>query len=226
MGHSTARLRVPAIVAVFAVLVACGGSTATTGPTEASTPELHESATSAATLESTLSPEPTPGASNAATPSADANTFVSDQYKYALTLPPGAALVAWHGADRPWDGHAKVDIAGGPYTDRTSVAEGGLLIIGSEAENLDEFFGRFEANGPRFRGCNAAKDRLDVTIGGVPAIAFTQICGEDESDAFGRVALFNDGRGVGASILTTLGNEVAARDRLVELLDGLEWRTD
>jgi hypothetical protein len=151
--------------------------------------------------------------------------FVSDQYKYALTLPPGAALLAWHGADRQWDGQVKVDIGPSPYTDRTSVAEGGLLIIGSEAESLDEFFGRFEANGPRFRGCNPAKDRLDVTIGGVLAIGFTQICGDDESDAFGRVALFNDGRGIGATIQTTVGNEVAARDRLVELLEGLEWRT-
>jgi hypothetical protein len=227
MGPRARHATVPAILAVLAIaLGACGGSsptqTATTPTTQASTP----------TPDTTVEPtpesitQPTPAATDepteTAAASAAADTFESKQYGYALTLPPGAALLRWHQAVRQWDGQFKVDTGPNPYTDRNAVAEGGLLIIGSKAESLGEFFSRFEASGPRFRGCNAARNRLDVTIGGVPAIGFTQVCGEDARDGFGRVALFKDGRGIGASI-ATIGDTVAARDRLIELLEGLEW---
>ncbi|HEX5015865.1 MAG TPA: hypothetical protein VFV72_17095 [Candidatus Limnocylindrales bacterium] len=152
----------------------------------------------------------------------DANTFTSPKYEYAITLPPGVALVGWHAADRAWNGAGIVQESG-TAIDRTSISEGGLLIVGSPAESLDEFYTRFEANGPRFNGCDAAGDRMDVTINGVPAIAFTQVCGDDENDDFGRVAIVNDGYGVGASILTTPGKKLEARDRLIELLEGLEF---
>jgi hypothetical protein len=228
MRRSALRLRVPGILAGLAVVaVACGGSSATSRPIVAATPGA--TATATATLvptpESTASPDRTAEPPPGVIASQEANTFVSPRYGYALTLPPHVALLGWHGADRQWDGQSKVHIAG-PYTDRTVVAEGGLLVIGSEAESLDEFVRRFEATGPRFRGCGMAQNRLDVTIGGVPAIGFTQICGDDAHDGFGRVALFNNGWGIGASIATTFGNEVAGRDRLIELLEGLEWRPE
>ena len=111
----------------------------------------------------------------------------------------------------------------GPYTDRSAVAEGGLFLIGAEADNLDEFFARFEGNGTRYHGCTEAQDRIDVTIGDIPVIAFTQRCANDS--AFARAALFKDGFGLGTWITTTPGKKIVARDRLIELLDGLEWRT-
>jgi hypothetical protein len=147
---------------------------------------------------------------------------VSHYYNYALTLPPRTALVRWHAATRRWDGATSVQEEG-PYIDWSTVAEGGMYIIGSPADSLDEFFTRFEAAGPRFHGCNAAEDRVDAAINGVPVIGFTQVCGSREG--FARLALFKDGFGIGASIHTMADKTVAARDRLIELLEGLEWRT-
>jgi len=179
---------------------------------------------SAAPTLATPSPEPTapPSVGPAASASAESNTFVSTYYNYALTLPPRTALVRWHAATRRWDGATSVPEEG-PYIDWSTVAEGGLLIVGSPADSLDEFFARFEAAGPRYHGCDAAEERVDATINGVPAIAYTQACGTGEG--FGRLALFKDGFGIGASIHTTADKLLPARDRLIELFDGLEWRT-
>jgi hypothetical protein len=160
---------------------------------------------------------PTPAASSAS------NTFESTRYRYSLTLPPGTLLLNWHSADRAWDGQAKVDMVG-PFTDRASIAEGGLFVIGAEAQSLDQFATRFEENGTRFHGCTAAQDRTDVTIGGVAAIAFTQRC-DHGAVGFGRVALFKDGFGLGTWISTLPGKEPAALDHLIELLGTLEWQT-
>lgn len=214
--------RVLASIATFAlILLACSraaSSSAAPVPTVAQTPA---GATTTPTREATPSPKPTagatPGQSQAAT---DANTFVSPNYRYALTLPPGTALLGWHGATRPWDGVNSVN-EDSPYLDRTSVAEGGLYIVGSPADSLDEFFTRFESNGPRAHACDPANDRVDVSVNGVPAIGFTQVCGE----GYGRLVVFKDGFGIGASIHTVEDNVVPARDRLIELLAGLEWRT-
>ena len=211
-------------LAIAVSLSACGGAATVQGtpveptmspvasPTTVPTPTRSEPPTAA----------PSPPASPSAASSAAGNTFVSEHYRYALTLPPGTLLLNWHSADRAWDGQAKVDMAG-QYPDRTAIAEGGLLVIGAEAESLDDFFTRFEANGTRFHGCTAAQDPTDVTIGGVAAIAFLQQCANN-TVGFARVALFKDGFGLGVWISTLPGKEGAARDRLIELLDGLEWQ--
>lgn len=147
---------------------------------------------------------------------------MSTHYQYALTLPPKTAQLAWRAAQRAWDGQARVDMAGS-LVDRTSVAEGGLLVIGAESDSLDAFFVQFAGNGTRYHGCSGAQNVTDAAIAGEPAIAFTQVCAGIA--AFGRVAMFRNGRGVGAWIATTPGKEVAARDRLIELLSSFEWRT-
>jgi hypothetical protein len=215
------------VFAAFIVgLAGCGSVGSPSVRPSAPSPTIAAAPTaSAAPTPATPSPEPTarPSVGPAATASAASNTFVSANYNYALTLPPRTALVRWHAASRRWDGATSVPEEG-PYTDSSTVAEGSLLIIGSPAESLDEFFARFEAAGPRFHGCNAAEDRVDATINGVPAIGFIQVCGPGEG--FGRLALFKDGFGIGASIHTTADKLVPALDRLIELFDGLEWRTD
>jgi hypothetical protein len=212
--------RVLAVPVVMALVVgACGGARSSPEVTASAT--IEATATSVATAAPTLSPEPTAASPGGAAPtaSADANTFVSPHYDYALTLPPGTVLLAWHAADRPWDGVNSVN-EDSLYVDRSSVAEGGLYILGSPADDLDEFFTRFESNGPRAHACDAAKDRVDVAINGVPAIGFTQVCGE----GYGRLVVFKDGFGIGASIHTLADKVVPARDRLIELFAGLEWR--
>jgi hypothetical protein len=205
-----------------AALAGCGDAAPASAPaTPSPTPAPVE--TPAPSAAPTPQSSPSTAASPSAGPSAAANTFVSEHYRYSLTLPPGTLLLNWHSADRAWDGQAKVDMAG-QYPDRTAIAEGGLLVIGAEAESLDDFFTRFEANGTRFHGCTPAQDPTDVTIGGVAAIAFLQQCANN-TVGFARVALFKDGFGLGVWISTLPGAEGAARDRLIELLDGLEWQT-
>ena len=218
MGRGVAKRRWIVGVAAALCLTAC-----TSGASSTPTPAATVSALPSATPTATARPSPTPVPTPASSPSGASNTFESTRYKYALTLPPGTTLLGWRAAERAWDGQARVDMAGS-YVDRTSVAEGGLLVIGAEADSLDTFFTQFVGNGTRFHGCTEARNVTDVTISGTPAIAFTQVCAGVA--AFGRVAMFNDGHGVGAWIVTTPGKELAARDRLVELLAGLEWRTD
>jgi hypothetical protein len=202
-------------------LAACGtpAPSATPTPTPLATPSPVETAAASPTV--TRSPTEAPAESSSAAASAAGDTFVSTLYPYALTLPPHSLLLVWHAAERPWDGQARVDMAGS-YVDRTSIAEGGLFLISAPTGDLDAFFTAFVANGTRFHNCTEGGDRVDTTIDDVPAIAFTQEC---EGVGFGRVALFKDGHGIGAWITTLPGEKVPARDRLIELLDGLEWRT-
>jgi hypothetical protein len=213
------------VFATFIVgLAACGSAASPSVRPSPSPSATTSAATSPSPTPATPSPEPTapPSVVPAATSSAAANTFVSQYYNYALTLPPRTALVRWHAATRRWDGATTVPEEG-PYIDWSTVAEGSLSIVGSPADSLDEFYARFEGAAPRFHGCDAAEDRIDAAINGVPVIGFTQVCGSPQG--FARLALFKDGFGIGASIHTMADKTVAARDRLIELFKGLEWRT-
>ena len=210
------RIIVGAVIAFG--IAACGTPSASPTATPSATSAGVDAPSPARTLESPSTPAPSP--TTAASTTSD--TFTSTRYRYTLTLPAGSLLLGWHSADRAWDGQAKVDMAG-PYPDRTGVAEGSLYLIGSEADGLEEFLDRFEGNGTRFHGCGPAQNRRDLMIGGVPAIGFTQACATGAT--FGRVALFKDGFGIGAWIASAPGAEMAALDKLVELLEGLEWQT-
>ena len=149
---------------------------------------------------------------------------MSEFYRYALTLPPGTMLLNWRPAERLWDGTSKLDRAG-PLTDRTGVSEGGLYLFGAAAESLAAWSDGVAMNGSRYHGCGPAENQVDVTINGVPAIAFTQACAENTNMA--RVALWKDGYGIGVWLgPTPPASLVAVRDRAVELLAGLEWRPD
>jgi hypothetical protein len=227
--RNTATRRLLASAGLAVSVLGCGsgtqGATVTNEPSEvagssatpATTPAVTSQPTIVETPEASRSASPRP----AATPAA--STFESPFYRYAITLPPGAAMLAWRPAQRLWDGTAKLDRAG-PLTDRTTVAEGGFYLFGAVDASLETWFARVEANGTRFHGCTPAQNRVDVTINGVPAIAFTQSCALGTHMA--RVALWEDGYGIGVWLgeasATTL---VAVRDRAVELLATLEWKT-
>ena len=209
------------VTALAVILAGCAAPTASPAVTPSST--LIASPTAVATPNATQSPEPTPDATQAATQRADGNTFVSPRYKYALTLPPGSLVVGWHAAERAWNGQAALE-SGGPYLDRTAIAEGGIHLFGAPSASLEEWFGTVEGNGIRSHRCTKAQNRRDASIGGAQAIAFTQVCGGG-SEIWVRVAIFKDGYGIGLWLHPTPGAEIAGRDRALELLKGLEWRT-
>ena len=217
--------RFVAAVAATILVAACGGSSGpvTPVPTPAfqSTPAV--TATPARTTKPTPSAAPTPEATESAAASAAANTFVSKRYQYAMTLPPGSMLVNWHSADRAWNGQANLD-SGGPYLDRTAVAEGGISMYGAPSASLEEWFGQVEGNGVRYHRCTKAQDRRDASIGDAKAIAFVQVCGGG-TETWVRVAVFKEGYGVGMWFHPSPGAEIAGRDKALELLKGLEWRT-
>jgi hypothetical protein len=185
-------------------------------PTPATTPAAASQPTVAETPETSRSASPRP----AATPAP--STFESPFYRYAITLPPGSMLLNWRPAQRMWDGISKIDRAG-PYTDRTAIAEGGLFLFGAGAESLESWFSRVAGHGSRYHGCTPGENRVDVTVNGVPAIAFTQSC--DENTNMARVALWKDSYGIGLWLgETSVDKLVAVRDRAVELLSTLEWQ--
>jgi hypothetical protein len=212
----------------MAVLItaACNGSAPT--PASRSSPELEPTLTPAAvattepTPATTPTPEPTPEATASAAASADANTFVSTRYKYALTLPPGTTKLGWHSAERAWNGQAMWEM-GGPYEDRNLIAEGGLFLLGVETPGLDDLFNAIEKNGTNYHRCTKAQNRRDATVGGVAVIGFTQEC---LGAYFARVVIVKDGHGIAMMVNTPPGSEIAGRDKAIELLEGLHWRTE
>jgi hypothetical protein len=209
-------------LAVAVILAGCGqGPTApgTAGDSAATTPATRTEPPPSAPAETPEATASTSSRPAAASPSA---TFESPLYRYAITLPAGSMLLNWRPAQRKWDGSSKIDRAG-PHTDRTAIAEGGLYLFGAEAESLESWFERVAANGARYHGCTPGDNRVDVTINGVPAIAFTQSC--DENTNMARVALWKDGYGIGVWLgETSVDKLVAVRDRAVELLSTLEWQ--
>jgi hypothetical protein len=222
MRRTSARLRIPAILAGAAILaVACGASSAT--PRSILPPSAPETATATlvATPEPTQSPDRTAEPTPAAAASQQANTFVSSRYPYALTYPPGTVQLGWYSAERTWNSSGRWDM-GEPYTDRNLIAEGGLHIFGAPTNGLDEFFGIIKGIGESHR-CTEPQNRRDATIGEATAIGFTQVC--DLGTAIARVVIVKDGYGIAMFVNTPTGGEIAGRDKAFELLEGLEWRT-
>jgi hypothetical protein len=213
--------------AIAIVLAACGASTpspvATPSPLPSPTPVATPTATAIASPEATRVPDPTPDATEAAAQSADPNTFVSPVYQYALTLPPGSLLRNWGPAERAWDFRSKLE-SGGPFLDDAAIKEGGIYLYGAPSASLEEWFGVVEGAGIRFHRCTKAQNRQDATIGDAKAIAFTQSC-SNNIERWARVAIFKDGYGVALWLHPTPGAEVAGRDRALEVLKGLQWRS-
>ena len=223
--RATAARRLVICLVLTLSIAGCGQGTVESST--AADPTIGPPATPAATSSPLPTEAPasaTPAPTRAAASPASLR-FESEVYPYAITLPPGAAILAWKPAERPWDGTAKLERAVNPYADRTTIAEGGLYLFGAEDPGLETWFGRVEDNGRNYHGCGAAENRVDVTINGVPAIAFTQTCASATNMA--RVALWKDGFGIGVWLgETTPDKLVAVRDRAVELLSTLEWTTD
>ena len=217
------EVSVPAILVFLAMgLASCGGSSDTPNPPPPSVePTTRAIASPSPAPEATSTPEAAPERTAEATATLDSDTFVSELYPYAITYPPGTMLLGWHAAERAWDVQAPWDMAG-PYPDVNLIAEGGLYIFGAPTAGLDEFLSAIEANGTRHR-CTEPQDRREATINGVAAIGFTQVC--DNGTAFARVILVKDGYGIAMFVNTRPGGEVAGRDKAMELLEGLEWRT-
>lgn len=222
MRQIASRYRLGVAIAV----VALAGSTGCAAPAVSTSAPPEPAPSSSATAEPT--PNDTPQSAPSTSPStsssliaAPAATFKSPFYRYAITLPAGTATRAWRGADRRWDGAAKLDMAS-PYLDRTGVGEHSFWLFGAEDPGLETWFARVEANGKQFHGCTPAENRVDVAINGTPAIAFTQSCEEETHMA--RVALWKDGYGLGVWLgPTEAAKLVAVRDRAIELLAPLEW---
>jgi hypothetical protein len=223
IDRTRAARRLGLRLAIVVSIGACrGGATVQATPVEA--PMTPAGSPSSAR---TARPDPTSRSAAPATPRPAATeasaTFESALYPYAITLPPGIQLLNWKAATRPWDGVTKLERAVNPYADRTTIAEGGLYIFGDDDPSLETWFARVEGNGTKFHGCTVAENRVDVTVGGLPAIAFTQTCLEGTNMA--RVALWNDGFGIGVWLGETSADKlVAVRDRAVEILSTLEWR--
>lgn len=204
------------VVAVACGIAACGGDTAPAAPAPGSAAAV-ASATTHATTSPTVTPSPSPS------PGTTTTTFESAVYPYTLTTERTVLQLPWHAAENAWDGVQPVEMIG-PFTDSSAVRDGGIFLIGAPSpDGLDAFFGRAEEHGVPVKGCTEARGRRDVTIGGVQGIAFVQEC--TATSAYVRVALVNGGFGIGAWVSVVPLDESAALERLVQLLDGLEWTT-
>lgn len=214
------------VIGVVAIaLASCGASAPVGSPASATIPpgsSLPRLETPKPSPTPVAQPSPTATSSETVAPTTAANTFVSTQYPYALTYPPGTVQLGWYSAERAWDSRARWDM-GEPYTDRNLIAEGGLHIFGAPTQGPDEFLGVINAIGKSHR-CTEPQNRRDATIGEATAVGFTQVC--DLGTALARVLIVKDGYGIAMFVNTPPGGEIAGRDKAFELLEGLEWLTD
>ncbi len=215
---------------VAGLLVACGDdepeATSATSPsnTEAT------SATSPSNTEATsaTSPSNTEATSTSAAPStedvgtAGPVTFESKRYPIALRLPEGVEEGSWDDARQAWDGVHGIDMAG-PFLDVVFLPSRSLFMVGAAtSDDLEAFLAHFAETSARRHSCTEPQNRRDVVIDGVPAVGFSQSCEEGTVQA--RVALIHDGFGLIVFSITRAGEENAALDEVISVLDGLEWR--
>jgi len=168
---------------------------------------------------------PSPSIAPTVSPSEGPVTLESIVYPYSLTVPPRSLTRAWVPATQLWDGAAPINMLGGsPVIDRVGLTEGGLFMFGAPAPTgLEAFFKLHAENGSRFHGCGAPTNRRDITIGGVPAIAFVQHCLADQTRA--QVTIVKGGFGLACFIDAAHGTELTALDHLIGLLGGLHWKS-
>ena len=220
------RARGSGLLAIVTLLAGCGPSAAAPsgGASAAPSPSVVQpSASAPATSPPSPSVAASPGPS-APTPSSGPITLESTVYPYSLTVPAGSLTLAWKPALRPWNGEEAINILGSSVVDKTGIHDGGLIIFGAAApDGLDAFFAVHAANGSRFHGCSQPTGRRDVTINGVPAIAFVQSCLQQQTRA--QISIVHDGFGLGIFVSTAAGAESAALDHLITLLAGLTWKS-
>ena len=208
-----------ALFVAAGLLGACGGTEPETP--SATTPSDTE-APSATTLSDT---EATPTSAVPSTEDAGTAglvTFESEHYPIALRLPEGVGEGSWADASRPWDGLQGVDM-GGPFTDTVFLPSRSLFLFGAAtSDDLEAFVSHFAEIATRRHSCTEPQNRRDVVINEVPAVGFSHSCDKDTVQA--RVALIHDGFGLIVFSTTRAGEENAALDEIISVLDGLEWR--
>jgi hypothetical protein len=223
--HPRAR-SIVLMVAIAGMAAACASAPvpAPAGTSQAAPPL---NAPASPSPDRTTSPVASPSLSipPAASPSEGPVTLESKVYPYSLTVPALALTRAWIPATQTWDGAAPINMLGGSQViDRAGLRDGGLFLFGAPAaDGLEAFFELHAANGSRFHGCGEPMHRRNVTIGGVPAIAFVQYCLTDQTRA--QVTIVKDGFGLASFVDAAHGTELPVLDRLIELLGGLHWRT-
>jgi hypothetical protein len=136
-------------------------------------------------------------------------------------MPAGSLTLNWHAATTPWDETQRFDLLG-PAVDRSSVADGGLLLVGGPASGgLKAFSDLGVAKANVHHTCTPLNDEHRVTIGTVPAIVLSESCA---GQVLGRATLVRNGRGLIAFVWVNSGHEGVALGHLVAWLDaGLEW---
>ena len=207
-----------ALLVAAGLLVACGEDEPETPATTPSDTEA-PSATTPSDTESTPT-STVPSTEDAQT--AGLVTFESKHYPIALRLPEGVKEGSWADARRPWDGLQGIDMAG-PFLDVVFLPSRSLFIFGAAtSDDLEAFAAHYVEITMRRHGCTEPQNRRDVVIDEVPAVGFSQSCEHDTVQA--RVALVHDGFGLIVFSITRPGEENAALDEVVSVLDGLEWR--
>lgn len=223
MRPRKARRAWPVRAAAWLLAATCAACGSGQAPPSAGTPAPTQAASarpSSAPPSPTESAAPTAPVSPSASPGQPIR-FVSELYPYALTMPAGSLTLNWHAASTPWDEAQRFDLLG-PAVDRSSVADGGLLLVGGPApDGLKAFSALGVAKANVHHTCTPLNDEHRVTIGKVPAIVLSQSCA---GQVLGRATLVRDGQGLIAFVWVNSGYEGVALDHLVTWLDaGLEW---
>lgn len=224
-------------MAVLAAAVVCACSSETPDPGSAADSSL--ATTSVAINETSPKPSTTtstsglPAATTApvtttvpmsvTTASPDSSLIESAQYPYSLTLPANAALRDFHAASQAWDGVGAIRMDS-RYVDYVQLAETMFFVYGlrnSGALDLDSWTSVVLAHNRRVNRCSDPANFREVEVAGVPARVFAQGCGD--ATQYVRLTLVHEDLGLAAFMPAAAGEEVAAGDRLVELLGGLDW---
>ena len=225
------------VVALLVAAVPCACSSDTPDPR--SPAEANLATTSVAINETSTEPSTTtstsgvPAATRApvtttvpmsvTTASPDPSLIESVQYPYALTLPANAEFRDFHSASRAWDGVGAIR-RDSRYVDYVELAETTFFVYGLRSSgdlDLDSWTSAVLDHRARVNRCSDPANVREIEVAGVPARVFAQVCGNDSQ--FVRLTLVHADLGLVAFMSAALGEEVAAGDRLVELLDGLEW---
>jgi hypothetical protein len=145
----------------------------------------------------------------------------SVQYPYALTLPANAQFRDFHSASQAWDGVGAIR-RDSRYVDYVQLAETTFFVYGlRNPGDLDSWTVAVLDHHARVNRCSDPANLRETEVAGVPARVFAQVCGGDSQ--FVRLTLVHEDLGLVAFMSAATGEEVAAGDRLVELLGGLEW---